>query len=167
MAATVEGTVRGPATAYPARVALLANCGISPLAVKLTFWHGCFRTHMRKHLINCRRRHVLTSFLLAMLLFRAYIPVGFMPASGTPFLLELCPAASPMPMPAHHHHSDSHTHFENCPFGSAPGAGPISHLVAFRSAPPLASHAFIPFEPLRLGVRLERAHQPRGPPILI
>src|SRR5580704_11487160 len=89
---------------------------------------------MRTHRINGKRRDLLTSLLLAMLLFRAYVPVGFMPAGGTPFLLELCPAASSMPMPAHHHHAQTHTHFDHCPFGSAPAAGPISHA----SAPELA-----------------------------
>jgi hypothetical protein len=40
-----------------------------------------------------------------------------MPASGTPFLLEICPAGLPAGMPAHHlhHHSGVHDHFENCP----------------------------------------------------
>jgi hypothetical protein len=120
---------------------------------------------MREYRSN-RRRDLSTSILLAMLLFRAYVPVGFMPASGTPFLLELCPAASSMPMPAHHHHTDSHTHFDHCPFGSAPAAGPISHLIAFESAGQIASQTAVRFESLRLGVTLPRAHQPRGPPSL-
>jgi hypothetical protein len=54
---------------------------------------------MHKHFSH-RRRLKISSLLLALLLFRAYIPVGFMPASGTPFLLELCPAAAPMPVGA-------------------------------------------------------------------
>jgi len=89
-----------------------------------------------------------------------------MPASGTPFLLELCPAASPMGMmPEHHHHqSGSHTNFENCPFGSAPGAGPISHFIVFEPAGPIVSHAGVAFESLRFIARPQRAHQPRGPP---
>jgi hypothetical protein len=121
---------------------------------------------MRDHGFN-RRRDLLTSILLAILLFRAYIPAGFMPASGTPFLLELCPAASSMQMPAHHHHHpDSHTHFEHCPFGSAPAAGPIAHLIVFESAGQIASQIAVAFESLRLGVHLPRAHQPRGPPSL-
>jgi len=119
---------------------------------------------MREHRAN-RRRDSLTSILLALLLFRAYIPVGFMPASGTPFLLELCPAASSVPMPAHHH-TESHTHFEHCPFGSAPAAGPISHFVAFESAGQIASQIAVRFESVRLGVALPRAHPPRGPPSL-
>ena len=124
---------------------------------------------MRNHMSNCRRHDLLTGILLAMLLFRAYVPVGFMPASGTPFLLELCPAGAPASMPAHHgqhHHSGTHGHFENCPFGSTPAAGPISHLVVFQPPEQVASSAIFHFESLRVGVRHERAHQPRGPPPL-
>ena len=73
-------------------------------------------------------------WLLALLLFRAYVPAGFMPASGVPFALELCPATT-MAMPGHlHHHPGTHADFESCPFGSAPAAGPISHLIEFASA---------------------------------
>ena len=123
---------------------------------------------MRKHLFHPGRRDWFTGLLLAVLLFRAYVPVGFMPASGTPFLLELCPAAYQLQLPAHqgHHHSGAHTHFENCPFGSAPGAGPISHIIAFAPPAPIVSQLLVAFEPPRLGVRLPRAHQPRGPPSL-
>src|SRR5579863_8864085 len=123
---------------------------------------------MRKHLFNSGRRDLFTSLLLVVLLFRAYVPVGFMPASGTPFLLEMCPATYQPQMPAHHghHHPGTHTHFENCPFGSAPAAGPIAHLVAFAPPPPIVSQLGPAFEPLRLGLDLPRAHQPRGPPPL-
>jgi hypothetical protein len=123
---------------------------------------------MRKHLFHPGRRDWFTGLLLAVLLFRAYIPVGFMPASGTPFLLELCPAAYQPQVPAHqgHHHSGTHTHFENCPFGSAPAAGPISHIIALQPPAPIAFQSVVTFESLRLGVRLPRAHQPRGPPSL-
>src|SRR5450432_265573 len=109
---------------------------------------------MRKHPCNRGRRDSLAGVLLAMLLFRAYIPAGFMPASAAPFLLELCPAASSMPMPAQHqHHPDSHTHFDNCPFGSVPAAGPISHLADLELTGQIGSHIGRAFEPLRLGVR--------------
>src|SRR5271166_6808458 len=95
---------------------------------------------MRYRLFHNGPGGFLTSLMLAMLLFRAYIPAGFMPAGGTPFLLELCPAAASMPMPAHHHHdTQSHTHFDNCPFGSAPAAGPISDLVAVELPGKIAS----------------------------
>jgi hypothetical protein len=121
---------------------------------------------MRKQLFNSGRLDLFTSLLLVVLLFRAYVPVGFMPASGTPFLLEMCPATYQAEMPAHHghHHAGTHAHFENCPFGSAPGAGPIAHIVAFAPPAPIASQTLAAFEPLRLGVQLPRAHQPRGPP---
>ncbi len=121
---------------------------------------------MRKLRLQNGRRDLFTGLLLVVLLFRAYVPVGFMPASGTPFLLEPCPAVYQAPMPAHHghHHSDTHAHFENCPFGSAPAAGPIAHIVAFAPPAPVVSQPILAFESLRLSVLLPRAHQPRGPP---
>jgi hypothetical protein len=108
--------------------------------------------------------------LLVALLFRAYVPIGFMPASGTPFLLELCADAAPMPMsmpmPAHHHHHSgtSHNQFQSCPFGSAPVAGPIAHLIGFAPPAPSVPQTILTFESPRISARLERAHQPRGPP---
>jgi hypothetical protein len=128
---------------------------------------------MRKGALNGGRYDLLTGILLVLLLFRAYVPVGFMPASGTPFLLELCPAASPVPLPAHaeHHHAGdthalTHAHFENCPFGSTPGAGPLAHIIAFAPPATIVDQLVLPSDALRLGVRLPRAHQPRGPPFL-
>jgi hypothetical protein len=105
--------------------------------------------------------------LLALLVFRAYVPVGFMPASGTPFLLELCPAAMGEGMPAGHvhHHGGSHADFESCPFGSAPAGAPISQHIEFNSAGPLRVQLILapppaaPLEPWLF------SHQPRGPPV--
>lgn len=122
---------------------------------------------MRRHIFSRGRRDSLAGVVLAMLVFRAYIPVGFMPASGTPFLLQLCPAAFSMQMPAHHHHHpESHTHFDNCPFGSAPAAGPISHLADLELTGQINTPISVGFEPQRVGLRPLRAHQPRGPPSL-
>ena len=107
----------------------------------------------------------MTGLLLALLLFRAYVPVGFMPASGTPFELEICPVGLPAQMAHHlHHHSGIHDHFEHCPFGSAPAAGPISHLAGYERAGQIVSQFVVAFEPLRLGSQLRRARQSRGPP---
>jgi hypothetical protein len=104
--------------------------------------------------------------LLAVLLFRAYVPAGFMPASGAPFALELCPVGM-AGMPTHlHHHLGTHGDFETCPFGSAPGGGPISHHVAFESAGPPPAQFIAAFQPPLLTLRLPKAHQPRGPPSL-
>jgi hypothetical protein len=118
---------------------------------------------MRTHRINGRRRDQLTSFLLVMLLFRAYVPVGFMPAGGTPFLLELCPAAATTL--AHHHHGDTHNHFENCPFGSASASGPAPHLGVVSAVPPLLLEPAAPIELLPAGVQLVYLPQSRGPPL--
>jgi hypothetical protein len=106
------------------------------------------------------------TLVLALLLFRAYVPAGFMPADGVPFALQLCPAAM-AGMPAHlHHHAGTHAEFELCPFGSVPGAGPISQHIDFESAGPAPSLQILAFEALRLNHRAERSHPPRGPPSL-
>lgn len=123
---------------------------------------------MQTRLSHARRPDVLAIVLLAALIFRAYIPVGFMPARGTPFLVELCPAYS-SGVPAHHghhHHSQGQADFQDCPFGSVPASGPLSHLIAFEPAGRTTSSVGIPAEAARLGTRLARAHQPRGPPSL-
>ena len=113
------------------------------------------------------RLDLLARILLAALLFGAYIPVGFMPADGAPFHLELCPAAAPIPMPLHqHHHSASHVHFENCPFGSAPAAGPAFHLIALNAPGRISSFVRIPNTPVVLSTQPSRTYQPRGPPAL-
>jgi hypothetical protein len=110
--------------------------------------------------------------LLALLLFRSYVPAGFMPADGVPFALQLCPAVTAaMPGHLHHHtgaheHAGSHAQFELCPFGSAPAAGPISHHVDFESAGPVPTQRIVTFEAPRLTQRAERSHPPRGPPSL-
>src|ERR1022692_1284406 len=117
---------------------------------------------------HARRPDVLAIVLLAALIFRAYIPVGFMPASGTPFLVELCPdyVGGVRAHHGHHLHSQDHADFQDCPFGSAPALGPVSHLGAFEPAGRITSLVEIPAEPGRLATRLLRAHQPRGPPAL-
>jgi hypothetical protein len=105
--------------------------------------------------------------LLALLVFRAYVPAGFMPAKGVPFALELCPAAvAGMPAHLHHQHAGTHADFESCPFGSTPGAGPISHHIAFVAAAPAVVQRTPAFETPCLTRRAQRTHQPRGPPSL-
>lgn len=136
---------------------------------------------MRNLAINRRRRTIAACFLLGMLLLRAYVPVGFMPASGSPFLLELCPSAGAVPinmdMDGHMDmsmdpHMDmsvpvhQHGHFDHCPFGSAPVAGPLSQFVAFDGAGPIPSFVTVDFQSLIPSEPLERAHPPRGPPAL-
>jgi hypothetical protein len=127
---------------------------------------------MRTRTSNTGRLRVSAIVVLAALLFRAYVPVGFMPAGGAPFRVELCPASGVLLPSQHAHHHDSghdsrhHANFQECPFGSAPAQGPVSHLVV------LVAPADIPFleasagEPQRLVIRSPRAHRPRGPPAL-
>src|SRR5271169_1887508 len=125
-----------------------------------------------RHLVHHRQRNLAASLTLVMLLFRAYVPIGFMPASGSPFLLEICPHGLELQMPAHHSHGMAghsheprgHTYFANCPYGSAPAAGPITHLMVFEPAEQIAAQA-LPDPPLRWGLPLKRAHRARAPPI--
>jgi hypothetical protein len=145
----------------------------------------------RNQAIHRRRRNIASCFLLGMLLLRAYVPVGFMPAAGAPFLLQLCPAAGAVPtdmggdppmdmsmdphmdmsvgmaMPAgaiqgSHHHG----HFDQCPFGSAPAAGPLSQFLVFEAAALVPTVAPVDFQSAVPSRRLQRAHSPRGPPTL-
>jgi len=115
-----------------------------------------------------------------------------MPAAGTPWLLEICPTGlhgAIVPQHAHHHMaghdmaahgmaalnpaahgvgtagSGTHADFEDCPFGSAPAAGPISQFAAATAAAQLVSEAIPALEPLPHGARIPRAHRARGPPI--
>jgi hypothetical protein len=105
--------------------------------------------------------------LLALLLFRSYIPAGFMPADGVPFALKLCPAAT-AGMPGHlHHHAGTHAEFELCPFGSVPGAAPISNHIEFASVGLAPTQPMVAFEAPALTQCAERSHQPRGPPSLV
>ena len=136
------------------------------ITLTLAWWRPSV---MRTRLRHARRPDVSAIVLLAALIFRAYIPVGFMPASGTPFLVELCPAyaGDAAAHHVHHHHSQGQTDFQNCPFGSTPAPGPISHLIGFESAGRITSFVEIPPEPARPAIRLLRTHQPRGPPSLV
>jgi hypothetical protein len=123
---------------------------------------------MRQLAVKGRRRGSRAGiWLLALLLFRAYIPAGFMPAGGVPFALELCPTGmAGMPAAHVHHHAGTHTDFETCPFGSTPAAGPISHHIDFESAGPAPAQRIVAFEAPRLSLRPQRSHQPRAPPSL-
>jgi hypothetical protein len=127
-------------------------------------WHGIHQT-MRIRLPHARRPNAMAIVLLAALVFRAYIPVGFMPASGTPFLLELCPAYTGYAHGQHeHHHSQGHADFQNCPFGSAPAPAPLSELIAFEPPRQVSFSVDDPAETVRLDTKRLRSHQPRGPP---
>jgi hypothetical protein len=116
-----------------------------------------------------RRRTLIGSLLLAALFFRAYVPPGFMPASGSPFQVEVCPAAMHMAMPMHHEHESpgGHAGTEDCPFGSSPAPGPVSHVQLFKAPTSIVSAYPFAIERGRPGVRSLRTHQPRAPPSLV
>ena len=79
---------------------------------------------MRQRSLQYRRRW-LTGALLALLLFGAYIPAGFMPAAGTPFLLELCPVAGSVPMSAGMAMDGAMPMPMDMPMGGATAHGPM------------------------------------------
>src|ERR1700728_3884655 len=119
------------------------------------------RIHMRRLITGRFQRELLTSLLLVAIVFRALIPAGFMPSSQRPFSLEICHAGTL----AHSGTSPDHSsHFEHCPFGSAPGSGPLPSLPRVAQAGLTAAPAIAHFATLRLGARLERAHAARAPP---
>jgi hypothetical protein len=131
--------------------------------VPLAWW----RLIMRRPFFSNRERRLWAGCLLWVLLFRAYVPVGYMPASGAPFLVEICPSGLPMSAMHHaHHHAASHADFEHCPYGSAPAMGPVSQPLELAAATRIVSPSVNVLPLSRPTARPERAHQPRGPPTL-
>jgi hypothetical protein len=121
---------------------------------------------MRPTLFNRRRRELVVSILLVTLIFRALIPVGFMPDSGKPFSLAICRAEFPTHVAPHNTdgHPGNPPRLEHCAFGNAPAAGPAVEVPAWVPISVAASEPISLFEPLRINVRLVRVQQPRGPP---
>jgi len=128
---------------------------------------------------------IAVSLVLAVLACRAYVPPGFMPASGAPFALEICPDGLSAPMHMHHagmHHGGMHhegmpgtaapgshddgnrANSDTCPFGSAPAAAPVAHVVAMDVPEHLAFQPQFAFSPAQPGTAPARAHRARGPP---
>jgi hypothetical protein len=139
------------------------------------------------------RRTLVVGILLAAFASFALIPPGFMPASGRPFSLEICPEGLPsgmlallepseadsagrgaMGMPedstaAHHgglHGAHHHTssQSDHCVFGTACGAAPLPHH------PPHGDFSAAPpllaaaLTPIGAAVRVVHLPQPRAPP---
>jgi hypothetical protein len=111
-----------------------------------------------------RRR--LISLILLVLVARALIPAGFMPAGDGSAQLMLCPNGMLMPSDAGKAAGAGQLHTDHCPFGSAPFAAPITHLPVI---PVVAGAVRTPaFEPASWvpSARAARTHQPRAPPRL-
>jgi hypothetical protein len=116
-------------------------------------------------MVRTRMRRPLLSLLLLALVFRAYIPVGFMPASGTPFLLKICPMGMQGAMDGQQP-TGGHAHGEDCPFSCAPAAGPVPHTIAFEPGKLVVAYSTAVLHVAEAIARRERAHPPRGPPTL-
>jgi hypothetical protein len=111
-----------------------------------------------------KRSASLISLLLLVLLARALIPVGFMPAGDGSAELTLCPDGMLMPADAGMPGS-GHLHADHCPFGAAPFAAPLATAAAI---PQLAATISLPgFESSTwlAATRAARSHQPRAPPV--
>jgi hypothetical protein len=121
---------------------------------------------MRPGLFNRSRRELITSIVLVALAFRALVPYGFMPTGDGSLSLQICragfPAQSPLLGAERHPHGQSH--FENCAFGTAPTAGPASHVATTPLALPTTFEPTVSVEPPRISLRLARVQQPRAPP---
>jgi hypothetical protein len=104
--------------------------------------------------------------LLVALAFRALIPAGFMPAADGGFSLQICRAGflASIDPPDPHAPPGHPSHFEHCPFDSAPATGPTANVPALHAAGLTPSPPLGDFVTLRLGARLDAAHQPRAPP---
>jgi hypothetical protein len=122
-----------------------------------------------RSLRNPFRRRWAIHALLASLVLRAYVPVGFMPSAAGPFALELCQSGMQASAPRHGqapHDAATHGDGAACPFGHAPVAGPLGQSLDFAATfdayfEPLASDA------PRFATPQVRAHQARGPPQLV
>jgi hypothetical protein len=110
-----------------------------------------------------RRRLRIISLLLLVLLARALVPTGFMPASDGSAQLTLCSDGMLMPSDAAMA-GFGHLHADHCPFGAAPFAAPLSAspvIPQLASAVGLVRLAPSPWPPT---ARAARSHQPRAPP---
>lgn len=133
---------------------------------------------------------VAAGLVLAILACRAWVPAGFMPASGAPFALEICPDGLSAPMHRDHanmrhagmhhegmhhegmagttapgsHHDGNRANPDTCPFGSVPAAAPLAHVVAMDVPEHLAFQPLFAFSPAQSGTAPARAHRARGPP---
>lgn len=120
---------------------------------------------MRALITGRLQRKLVTSLMLVAMVFRALVPIGFMPSAERPFSLQICPAGMVMPHDAATPGKHS-SHVEHCYFGSAPGSGPLSSLLQIPRTGLSTAPSIAHFATLRLGTRLDRAHAARAPPAL-
>jgi hypothetical protein len=104
--------------------------------------------------------------VLVAIVFRALIPYGFMPAGDGSLSLQICRAGLPAQLLflGAERHSHGQSHFEHCAFGTAPAAGPASHVTSIPLTLPTTFEPTVSGEPPRISLRLARVQQPRAPP---
>lgn len=112
-----------------------------------------------------RPRRWLASMVLFAFVMRAWIPVGFMPAAGVPGLMP-CHAGQTAGADGEPAHKGS-GHIEQCPFGSAPGAAPLStHAILIAHHVTAPGYAARPTSDAAAERPATRAHGSRAPPVL-
>lgn len=123
-------------------------------------------------------RKLIAALAVAGFALRALVPVGFMPAPGRLFSLELCPDGLPSAMvhaAMHHDAAAMHdhppdgthrTHVEHCAFGCASALALVAHAPAARLLISAHIRPAVRFTPQRAGWLLLRIPLPRGPPAM-
>jgi hypothetical protein len=123
------------------------------------------------------QRRGFGAWLLLAFVLRAWIPVGYMPAAGQGFALEICPSGLERgaALHLHHHHPGmpapgqapaGHDFDQHCPFGSIAGAAPPNAALPPPRVANVAAALSIPAAtPLRRG-KAAAAHAARAPPAL-
>jgi hypothetical protein len=143
---------------------------------------------MRLNFGKRSKRTLMASIMLVAFASRMLIPPGFMPASGRPFLMEICweglpagllaqvepsPTGSmdmesmgmdPMPAQGPRHHSGSPSDSEHCVFGTACSAGPIPHLPLAADFTCAVQLRPVAFASIAVAIRVVHLPQPRAPP---
>jgi hypothetical protein len=129
----------------------------------------------------------MAGIMLVAFVSRALVPLGFMPATDRPFSIEICWEGLPAEMRGHvepsnmgsmdmsmdmasmgmdqgpvHHHGTAHS--EHCVFGTACGAGPISHLALPRDFSSARQLPAIAFASIAVAVRVVHLPPSRAPP---
>ena len=109
-----------------------------------------------------RTRIGIIGALLIALIWRAFIPAGFMPKSGALLTLEICHGGLPAPSPHSGHRGDT-AHIEHCLFaGMAAAPLPQSDAATTLAAP---DERTIPRQATNdFPVTLVHVPEPRGPP---
>jgi hypothetical protein len=110
----------------------------------------------------------LAWLLLPVLLVRALIPAGFMPAREASFPVEICPEGFPAQLLTHAGHQHGHgeggrAHGDHCVFGTC-GGGPLPEPAACGASPAAPAVAASPAAAPVLLVRLVHLPEARGPP---